>query len=183
MAKIEIKPVGFVRNTIAEGSHPAGKPPDPVASPEKHALWKERIQEAKKARNSVSELVINDDLDGILDGIEEFSHLLVLYWADRIPEERRSTLKVHPMGRDDFPLIGIFATRSPVRPNPILATTVRLLERKGNVLKVQGIEAINGSPIIDIKPQTDDHYDHDERRVPDWICEVHRAFEEEETDE
>jgi len=87
------------------------------------------------------------------------------------------------MGREDFPLLGIFATRSPVRPNPILATIVRLLERKGNVLKVQGIEAINGSPILDIKPQTDDQYDADQRRIPDWIREVHQAFDEVETDE
>jgi len=183
VSEIVLKPVGFVRNSITEGSYPAGKPPDPVAEPDKYALWRERIRQAKQARNSVSELVIDDKLDGILDGIEEFSHLLVLYWADRIPEERRSTLKVHPMGREDFPLLGIFATRSPVRPNPILATIVRLLERKGNVLKVQGIEAINGSPILDIKPQTDDQYDADQRRIPDWIREVHQAFDEVETDE
>ncbi len=178
MSEILLKPVGFVQNAIKEGSQPAGKPPDPEASPEQHALWHERIRQAKKARNSVSELVIDDKLDGILDGIEEFSHLLVLYWADRIPKERRSTLKVHPMGREDFPLLGIFATRSPVRPNPILATTVRLLERKGNILKVQGIEAINGSPILDIKPQTGDQYDNDELKVPDWIREVHEASAE-----
>ncbi|MFO8009288.1 MAG: tRNA (N6-threonylcarbamoyladenosine(37)-N6)-methyltransferase TrmO [Dehalococcoidia bacterium] len=183
MSEIVLKPVGFVRNSITEGAHPAGRPPAEEDSPEKHALWRERIRQSREARKSISELVIDESLAELLDGVEEFSHLLVLYWANRIPEERRTTLKVHPMGRKDLPLMGIFATRSPVRPNPVLATRVRLLERQGNILKVQGLEAIDGSPIMDIKPQVHDQYEDDERRMPDWMREIHQALDEEETDE
>ena len=118
--------------------------------------------------SSQSELVIDEDLPGILDGVEEFSHLLVLYWADRIPPEERSQTRVHPRGREDLPLVGIFATRSPVRPNPICATVVRLLERKGNRLTVEGLDALDGSPLVDIKPFEPGSYSGDEVRLPDW---------------
>ena len=115
-----------------------------------------------------SELVIDEDLPGILDGVEEFSHLLVLYWADRIPPEERSRTRVHPRGREDLPLVGIFATRSPVRPNTICATMVRLLERKGNRLTVEGLDALDGSPLVDIKPFEPGSYSGEEVRLPDW---------------
>ena len=126
----------------------------------------------------ISELAIDSDLAGILDGTEDFSHLLVLYWAHRVLPERRSIIKGHPRGRKDFPLVGIFATRSPARPNPVCATVVRLLERKGNVLKVQGLDAIDGSPIIDIKPYTPHYEAVSEVKLADWMVRIHREFAE-----
>ncbi len=82
--------------------------------------------------------------------------------------EGEVSLKVHPMGRDEFPLVGLFATRTPNRPNRIGKTTVRLLERRGNILRVKGLDALDGSPIIDIKPYIprDDLLD---AKVPQWI--------------
>lgn len=133
------------------------------------------IKEPKPAmRGETAELVVDGDLDGILDGIEEFSHLLVLCWAHRIPPERRSITKVHPMGRQDLPLLGIFSTHSPARPNPILATVVRLVERNGNVLKVEGLDAIDGTPVIDIKPFTRGSCPDGEIREPEWLREAVR---------
>ena len=73
---------------------------------------------------TVSEIAIDAGLEGILDGIEEFSHIMVLYWAHLAPVERRSVRKVHPFGNKDFPLVGVFATHSPVRPNPSCAARV-----------------------------------------------------------
>jgi len=183
MSEIRIKPIGFVRSGIKEVPGLVGRASAPPTSPENLDRWHKRVQSVKHDRSSVSELVIENDLDGILDGIEDFSHLLVLYWAHRIPEERRAETMIHPMGRSDLPLVGIFATRSPVRPNPVLATTVRLLERNGNVLKVVGLEAVDGSPIIDIKPHIRDTYDPDELKMPDWMREVHKAFEGEDITE
>ena len=99
----------------------------------------------------VSDIVVNSSLTEALDGLEEFSHIVVLYWMHQAPAGR-VPIKVHPMGKQEFPLVGLFATRSPHRPNPIGVTTVRLLERQGNILKVKGLDAIDGTPVIDIKP-------------------------------
>ena len=89
-------------------------------------------------------------VDG-LEGIEKLEHIYVLYWMDRLREEDRKTLKVHPRGDLNKPLRGVFSLRSPIRPNPIGLTRVKLLKREGNTLFVKGLDALDGSPIIDIK--------------------------------
>ena len=78
------------------------------------------------------------------------------------------------MGRKDLPLQGIFATCSPVRPNPVLVSAVRLLERTGNVLKVKGLDAVDGSPVIDIKPYVLPYYGVENSTVPEWMIKIHR---------
>lgn len=100
--------------------------------------------------DSVSEIAVDDELAQALDGIEGFSHLIVVYWMHRVGSDY--ALKVHPRGQPENPPIGLFATRSPNRPNPIGITTVRLLERRGNMLLVRGLDAFDGTPVIDIKP-------------------------------
>ena len=88
-----------------------------------------------------------------LQGIEGFSHLWVFYWFhqnDR-PEER-ATLKVHPRRDPSNPLTGVFATRAPVRPNLIGICACRLVKVQGNVLEVADLDALDGSPILDLKP-------------------------------
>lgn len=100
--------------------------------------------------DNVSEIAIDDDLAQALDGIEGFSHLIVVYWMHRSCSDY--PLKVHPRGQSENPLLGLFATRSPKRPNPIGITTVRLLERRGNILLVRDLDAFDGTPVIDIKP-------------------------------
>lgn len=86
-----------------------------------------------------------------LDGIENLNHIYVLYWMNRLGGEDRKTLRVHPRGDKDKPLTGVFALRSPMRPNPIGLTRVELVKREGNNLFVKGLDALDGSPIIDIK--------------------------------
>jgi len=99
-----------------------------------------------------SMIIINDEYIECLDGIEDFSHLVIFFWTHKVPEKGRQIKKVHPAGIKKFSMKGIFATRSPVRPNPICKTTVKLIERKGNTLKVEGLDAIDDTPVIDIKP-------------------------------
>jgi len=89
----------------------------------------------------------------------------------------RALRKVNPMGRKDIPEQGIFATRSPARPNPVLVSVVKLLERKENVLLVQGLDALNGSPVLDIKPIVREHEGIESPRFPDWIKEIHKDLE------
>ena len=84
-----------------------------------------------------------------LVGIKVGDNLIVLTWLHRA---QRDVLQVHPRGRPDAPLTGVFATRSPDRPNPIGLHRVSVLQIAGQYLKVAPIEAIDGTPIVDIKP-------------------------------
>ncbi|WP_300668304.1 tRNA (N6-threonylcarbamoyladenosine(37)-N6)-methyltransferase TrmO [Desulfoluna sp.] len=162
--KICLTPVGFVRSTI---THPELKADaENISLAEGNQGARDRV---KKLATHVSEVVIDERFDGILDGIEEFSHVLVLYWPHLIPQESRSLLKVHPMGRKDLPLKGIFSTCSPARPNPVLVSAVRLLSRDGNVLKVQALEAVDGSPVIDIKPYMTHYLRPEGVKMADWM--------------
>ncbi len=81
--------------------------------------------------------------------IEESEELLVLYIFDRMDEVR---MRVHPKGDPRNPLVGVFASRSPMRPNHIAATVVKFISVNGNILTVEGMDALDGSPVIDIKP-------------------------------
>jgi len=179
---MKLRPVGFVRSSIAEPSLVARAGDLDCDSPiEDHQA---RIEKYKEERRSISELVIDSGLveDGILDGIEEFSYLLVLYWAHLGSPEGRKLTRGHPIGRKEFPLVGIFATRSPMRPNPVLLTTVELVERRGNVLRVTGLDAVDGSPLIDIKPYTPGYHQVHDVRMPQWMELITREFREDEID-
>ncbi len=134
-------------------------------------------QQHQQTQTLISELEIFNEFDGILEGIDEFSHIMVLYWPHLISEERRSLRKVHPMGRKELPEKGIFSTCSPARPNPVLVSTVRLLGREGNTLRVQGLEAVDGSPIIDIKPFVKMAHGADNPVVPEWMKKIHEELE------
>lgn len=167
--EMKLRPVGMVRSNLNEPS---------LVAESGDLEWRARVARARERQNAISELVIDSDLAGILDGIEDFSHILVLYWAHRVSPEGQSLVKAHPMGRKDLPLVGIFATCSPARPNTICATVVRLLERKENVLKVEGLDAIDGSPIVDIKPYNPSYYAVGDAKIADWMEQIHREFTE-----
>ena len=113
--------------------------------------------------------MVNRDLTEALDGLDEFSHLIVLYWMHQLTPGRELSLKVHPMGKLELPLVGRFATRSPSRPNPVGQATVKLLERRGNILKVRGLDATNGTPVIDIKPYLPGYDSASDAKVPPWM--------------
>ena len=89
-------------------------------------------------------------------------------------QKARKITKVHPKGRSDMPLLGVFATRSPDRPNPIGLTLVELLKIEKNILTVHGLDALNGTPILDIKPF--DYRDMtQDARVPDWWVRLEKS--------
>lgn len=103
----------------------------------------------------VSNLIVNRIFTTALDGIESYSHLIVIYYMHKKTVTTRiKDLKIHPKNREDIKKVGLFATRTPNRPNPIGFTVVKLLKRYNNILKVRGLDAINGTPILDIKPYT-----------------------------
>lgn len=109
-----------------------------------------------------------------LDGIEDFSHIQVIFYLDRVSRHERRMKKFHPRDREDLPLVGAFATRSQRRPNPIGLTTVKLLSRKVNTLRVKGLDALDGTPVLDIKPYSPHHNLHPEATAPDWMKKLER---------
>jgi tRNA (Thr-GGU) A37 N-methylase len=73
------------------------------------------------------------------------------------------------MGRKDMPLVGVFSTCSPARPNPVLVSAVTLLARTGYTLRVEGLDAVNGSPVIDIKPYLPSYYSVRDAKLSGWM--------------
>ena len=125
-----------------------------------------------KDKSIISQIVLNNELVEGLDGISGFSHLFVLFYLNQVTSEQRGTLKVHPRGRIDLPLTGVFAVRTMLRPNPIGLTLVELLSVDGNVLTVKGLDAYDGTPVLDIKPC--DFWDMAENiKVPEWWRKLH----------
>jgi tRNA-Thr(GGU) m(6)t(6)A37 methyltransferase TsaA len=115
----------------------------------------------------ISQIIFQEEYTEALEGIEEFSHLFVLFWLHKLSDKDRKIMRVHPRGRSDMPLLGIFATRTPHRPNPIGLTRVKLLKVEANVITVQALDAYNGTPVLDIKPF--DSWDTTEAfKVPEW---------------
>jgi tRNA-Thr(GGU) m(6)t(6)A37 methyltransferase TsaA len=125
------------------------------------------IGDEVRDKTRTSQLIISKELTTALDGIDEFSHLFVLFWLHETSAEQRKLLKVHPRRRKDLPLLGIFATRTMTRPNPVGLTLVELVKVEGNVLTVSGLDAFDGTPILDIKPF--DSWDTNKTaKVPEW---------------
>ncbi len=168
-----LRPVGIIRNKIENPILAAVD--DGIRLQGEMEETRTRIREMHQ---DISRIVVNEDLIHILDGIEDFSHLVVLYWAHRVPEKNRLLKKVHPMGRPELPLVGIFCTCSPVRPNPVLMTVVRLCGREGNVLEVSGLDAVNGSPVIDIKPYVKTLYPQGDVLISAWMQQIVDEMEE-----
>ncbi len=123
---------------------------------------------------AVAEVVIDRSLAVALDGLDDFSHIIVVYWMHQAAPDGLS-LKVHPHGRREYPLVGLFATRSPYRPNPVGVVMVRLIERRKNILVVEGLDALNGTPVIDIKPYIPQGDSVADAAVPPWIGEYYRV--------
>ena len=146
MPEMLLKAIGVVRNGQKEAPSPRSR-------------WEK----------TVSEIVIDEGLTEALDGLEDYSHVIVLFWMHRLTEDG-TPLKQRPMGRLDRPLKGLFALRTPNRPNRIGKTTVRLLERRGNVLVVEGLDALDGSPVVDIKPYMPRYDGAPDATVPSWVA-------------
>ncbi len=86
-------------------------------------------------------------------GVDQLKSIWVLYWFDRNDSpEQRAILQVHPRGNPENPLRGVFATRSPVRPNLIALTQVNLLAVRGNIIEIDAIDAYADTPVLDLKP-------------------------------
>ncbi len=146
----------------------------PIGLVEK-GMSRRRFDGVRKSRYEVvSRVRIHHQYADGLAGLEGYSHLILIWWMHREDEVR---LKVMPRGSEGMREVGIFATRFPVRPNPIGVSIVELVQVSGNILKVKGFDAWTGSPILDIKPY--DYYDIvKSARTPKWF---RRCWEEHST--
>jgi tRNA-Thr(GGU) m(6)t(6)A37 methyltransferase TsaA len=109
----------------------------------------------------------------MLLNLDSYSHVIVIFWPHRVPDEvRGSKPQLHPRDDEQYPLMGVLATRSQVRPNPVLTTPVALLGIEGATLRVRGLDAIDGTPVLDVKPYLPHHDAVPDARVPEWVSQA-----------
>lgn len=143
MENIVMKPIGYVKNNVEN---------------RKDVSWGE----------DVSAIVLNEEYHGGLKGLEEFTHVTIIYYLDKAKFDREKHLQRRPQNRDDMPLVGIFSQRGKDRPNQIGMTSVQIISVSENCLTVKGLDVIDGTPILDIKPYYP-VYDQKNAKVPEWV--------------
>ena len=141
--KLEMEPVGRVKNQIAD---------------RKDTSW----------GNDISTIMLEEPYISGLKGLEAFSHAIILFWLDQAGYDREKHLQRRPQNREDMPLVGIFAQRGKDRPNRIGMTAVEVLSVSDDSLTVRGLDAVDGTPVLDIKPYYP-VYDKRDATVPEWV--------------
>jgi len=150
LPEITLRPIGVVRSPVKE-PQPPGYDWDAV----------------------VARIAIRPELaDGLL-GLDTYSHVQVMFWPHLVPPEViGSKHRLHPRDDPQNPLQGILATRSQIRFNPILVTAVPLLSVKRNIVSVRGLDAVDGSPVLDVKPYLP-HFDSiPDAKVAPWAAQL-----------
>ena len=107
-----------------------------------------------------------------LAGLDGFSHAEIIFVFDKVTPDRIETGARHPRGREDWPLTGIFAQRGKNRPNRLGVTVCRIVAVEGTALHVEGLDAISGTPVVDIKPVMREFLPRGEVRQPAWVAEL-----------
>jgi len=115
-----------------------------------------------------SRIELHPELAPALEGLEGFSHVIVVGWLDRIPEELRERRQAHPGGDDRLPLLGALALRGGARPNPIAVTVCRLRSVGDAAVEVEGLDLIDGTPVLDIKPYIAVYDSEPDATLPPW---------------
>ena len=143
MEKIMLTPIGTVKNSVKN---------------RKDSSW----------GDDVSLIILDEQYACGLKGLEEFSHAVILFHLDQAKYEKERHLQRRPQNRDDMPLVGIFSQRGKDRPNRIGMTSVVIVSVEEGTLAVKGLDAIDGTPVLDIKPYYP-AYDKKDASVPEWV--------------
>jgi tRNA-Thr(GGU) m(6)t(6)A37 methyltransferase TsaA len=114
--------------------------------------------------------------DDALMGLETFSHAEIVYVFDKVTEDQIVSGARHPRGNKAWPRVGIFAQRGKNRPNRIGVTICEVVAVKGRTLEVRGLDAIDGTPVLDIKPVMSGFAPRGEVREPDWAREIMQPY-------
>jgi tRNA-Thr(GGU) m(6)t(6)A37 methyltransferase TsaA len=125
----------------------------------------------------VSEIEIEEPIgeEGLAD-IEEFSHAEVIFYFHQVEEQKIVTGARHPRNNPNWPKVGILAQRGKNRPNRLGLATVKILKREGSKLYVEGLDAIDGTPVLDIKPVMKEFLPNEVVRQPEWATEIMRHY-------
>jgi tRNA-Thr(GGU) m(6)t(6)A37 methyltransferase TsaA len=158
---------------MSESSNPVEVISDPVA-------WVVggRAEVRDDEWGEVSAVIRLDERFGpdALAGLDSFSHVEVVYHFDRVPVEKVETGARHPRGNTDWPLVGIFAQRGKNRPNRLGVSRCRLLRVDGLEVHVQGLDAVDGTPVLDIKPYMVEFGPLGATTQPAWATELMRQY-------
>lgn len=124
------------------------------------------------------QLILDPDVfdEEALYGLDGFSHVEVVYHFDRVPEDRIERGARHPRNNPDWPLVGIFAQRGKNRPNRIGVTVSRIVSVEGTTVTVTGLDAVDGTPILDIKPWMAEFGPRGEVQQPAWSTELMAGY-------
>ena len=124
-----------------------------------------------------SEILISEKIsEESLVGIEDFSHLEIIFYFHKADPAKINISSSHPRENKKFPKVGIFAQRKKARPNLLGSTIVKLDSVKGNTLKITGLDAVDGTPVIDIKPVVREFLPAGEVVQPDWETELMKNY-------
>ena len=143
MDAIIMHPIGFVKNEV---------------SSRKDVSW----------GNDTSVIQLEEEYCSGLSGLGDFSHAIIVFYLDKAQYVKEKHLRRRPQNREDMPLVEIFSQRGKDRPNQIGITSVRILSVDENRLIVQGLDAVDGTPVLDIKPYYP-AYDKKDAQVPEWV--------------
>jgi tRNA-Thr(GGU) m(6)t(6)A37 methyltransferase TsaA len=122
--EMSLQPIGFVRSPVRQTPRPEHD-------------W----------TGIVSEIIVEPEFSAGLEGLERYSHVIVIFWAHKVTDKSKIALRVRYRGDPTLPEVGVFASRSLFRPNPLGMKVARLLERKDYVLRLEGLDALDGTPV------------------------------------
>jgi len=143
MSEIIMQPIGYVHNNVVA---------------KKDVSW----------GDDISVIELDEEYYMGLAGLEDFSHAIIIYHLDKAVYDKSKHLQRRPQNRDDMPLVGIFSQRGKDRPNRIGMTSVQIVSVDEKTLTVKGLDAIDGTAILDIKPYYP-VYDKKDATVPEWV--------------
>ena len=141
--QIVMEPIGYVKNEVKD---------------RKDVAW----------GDDASTIVLDEQYVSGIEGLEDFSHVIILYYLDKAKYDKEKHLQRRPQNREDMPLVGIFSQRGKDRPNQIGMTSVQVVSVLNDKLIVKGLDAIDGTPVLDIKPYYP-VYDRKDASVPEWV--------------
>lgn len=150
--KIELNPIGFVKNSRKEVSDD---------------FWGEVISEIE-----LTEEFTEDSLKGITG----YSHAEIVFYFHKADESKVAKGARHPRGNPEWPLSGVFAQHVKDRPNHLGLTIINVLSTEGRVVKVKGLDAVDGTPVLDIKPVVREFLPREEVTQPAWVSELMKDY-------
>jgi tRNA-Thr(GGU) m(6)t(6)A37 methyltransferase TsaA len=142
--EIKFVPVGFVSSSITE-------------------------QTDENWGQVISRVLLQPEYTGALSGLEDFSHAIIITCLHQAKYEKEKHLRRRPRGLESMPEVGIFSQRAKDRPNPIGVTAVKIINVGDDYIEVQGLDAVNGTPVLDIKPYYPQYDRIDSPEVPPWV--------------